>query len=283
MNYQHQYHAGNFADVCKHLVLAELMQKLTQKETAFGYLDTHAGAGLYDLTDVPARKTQEYVFGIETLMQSEQSLAHLPTVAKYMAAVKKVGYPTHYPGSPWLAKAWGRAVDQLIFIEKHPETANTLKQNFKQDKQTVVHLRDAYEGLLALLPLKQGRGLILIDPAYEVSDEWSRMLQALEKAVHRYRQGIFVIWYPIKADNTWEKETALLRKCMPDSIDILQIELSIFNTDVRQGLIGSGMMVLNPPWQLQEQIGTWLPSVWQVLSQTGQGSFSLKKVSVSRG
>jgi 23S rRNA (adenine2030-N6)-methyltransferase len=278
MNYQHQYHAGNFADVCKHLVLAELIHQLRQKETPFGYLETHAGAGIYNLQSIPAQKTQEFSQGIEKFMQAAESLRDLPTVSRYLAAVKKAGYPIHYPGSPWLAREWLRPVDSLTFIEKHPETLQTLKVCFKGDAQVAIHARDAYEGLLALLPLKQGRGLIFIDPAYELIDEWERLITALEKAIIRYRQGIFVIWYPIKGGSNWKKEIARLRVRLPASLEGLAIDLSILGADIRQGLIGGGMIVLNPPWQFKERVAAWLEPVWRGLSHQGQGAFSISDV-----
>jgi 23S rRNA (adenine2030-N6)-methyltransferase len=278
MNYQHQYHAGNFADVCKHLVLAELVHLLRQKEAPFGYLETHAGAGIYDLTDVPAQKTQEFSQGIAKFMQAAESLADLPVVCRYLSAVKKAGYPTHYPGSPWLMREWMRPVDSLILIEKHPETLQILRACFASNAQVAVHARDAYEGLLALLPLKQGRGLIFIDPAFEAPDEWNPLIAALEKAVLRYRQGIFVIWYPIKAGSSWEKETSRLRQRLPVTVEGLSINLSVLGTEIRQGLIGGGMIVLNPPWRLKEQVATWLEPVWKALSHKGQGAFAISKI-----
>jgi len=281
MNYQHQYHAGNFADVCKHLVLVELLHQLCQKEAPFGYLETHAGAGMYDLTDVPAQKTQEFSQGIAKFMQAAESLSCLPAVNRYVSAVKKAGYPTHYPGSPWLMRSLMRPIDSLILIEKHPETLKALRACFRSEPQVAIHARDAYEGLLALLPLKQGRGLIFIDPAYEVPDEWDRLIAALEKAVLRYRQGIFVIWYPIKAGSSWEKETARLTKRLPVTLEGLSINLSVLGTDIRQGLIGGGIIVLNPPWRFKEQVATWLEAVWKALSHQGQGTFSISDISVS--
>lgn len=278
MNYQHQYHAGNFADVCKHLILTELIHQLRQKEAPFGYLETHAGAGMYNLTGTAAQKTKEFSQGIEKFMKAATQLAGLPTINRYVEAVKKAGYPTHYPGSPWLVREWVRPTDSLILIEKHPETLQALKTCCGADPQTAIHARDAYEGLLALLPLKQGRGLIFIDPAYEVPDEWERLTIAVEKAMLRYRQGIFVIWYPIKAGSNWEKETARLRARLPTGIEGLAIHLSVLSTDVRQGLIGGGMIVLNPPWQLREKVTAWLGPVWKALSHEGQGAFSIQNI-----
>jgi 23S rRNA (adenine2030-N6)-methyltransferase len=278
MNYQHQYHAGNFADVCKHLVLAELAQQLCQKESPFGYLETHAGAGIYDLTDIPAQKTREFSQGIEKFMKAAPLLSDRPTVSRYLAVLKKAGYPTYYPGSPYLMREWVRPIDSLILIEKHPETLQALKRCFKSDPGVAIHARDAYEGLLALLPLKQSRGLIFIDPAFEQPDEWARLINALEKAVVRYRQGVFVIWYPIKASGNGEKEIAGLRTRLPSSIEGLNITVSVLNPDIRQGLIGGGMLVLNPPWQLKNEIKNWLEPVFQALSHQGQGSFSVSNI-----
>ncbi len=278
MNYQHQYHAGNFADVCKHLVLAEMVQQFCQKASPFGYLETHAGAGLYDLTDVPAQKTREFSRGIEKFMKAAPRLSKRPSINRYLAVLKKAGYPTYYPGSPYLMREWLRPVDSIILIEKHPETLQALRRCFKSDPQVAIHARDAYEGLLALLPLKQNRGLIFIDPAFEQPDEWVRLMNALEKAIVRYRQGVFVIWYPIKASNNGEKDIARLRTRLPASITCLNTTVSVFNPDIRQGLIGGGMLVLNPPWQLKNEIKNWLEPVFQALSHQGQGSCSISNI-----
>jgi len=294
MNYQHHYHAGSFADVLKHLVLAELILTVRQKETPFGYIDTHAGAGLYDLRAAKAQKTQEFSVGIERLLSGSGSASQAnvndmnETLAFYIKAVRAAGYPHYYPGSPWLATAWLRSIDTCTLIEKHPETVQELKSCF--DPKTgnpmpnptpptmAIHQRDAYEGLKALLPRQPSRGLILIDPPYEKNNEWAQCSIAVQHAVMHYRQGIFAIWYPIKGDNDGKRDLRQLREILPATVPLLKVELSVLDKTVRQGLIGSGMIILNPPWQLKSRIEAWLPVVWQRLSPEGKGYCEIQTV-----
>lgn len=283
MNYRHVFHAGNFADVFKHSLLLELLNGLAKKDTPFDYLETHAGAGLYDLQSEWAQKTQEYALGAEKVVAqcaaiepAEPTGAVPGIIQEYVALLKEAGYPERYPGSPWLARQRLRAEDKLILIEKHPEEVQKLKHCFVGEPRAAVHQRDAYEGLGALLPLKARRGLVLIDPPYESPKEWEDLTTAVVKGLQRFRQGVFAIWYPIKAENTFQAQTEFLRQQLPSAIAGLVFRLNAFNNDVKQGLRGSGLIVLNPPWPLEQRVRAWLPWLWNVLSYQGQGDYAIE-------
>ena len=269
MNYRHTYHAGNAADVFKHLVLTLLLAKLRLKETPFGVLDTHAGIGHYDLLAESAQKTGEYQEGIARLYD-----AALPDICQpYMTIVKQENFGSdlrYYPGSPAITRAMLREQDCLILAELHPEDAQLLKQNFKNDRQVAVHHTDAYHSMKAFLPLKEKRGLILIDPPFEKTDEFEQIISAIAMGYQRFRQGVFAIWYPIKdrlpVDRFHQQLVALK---IPK---ILVAEMLCYTELLPVRLNGSGMVIINPPWQVDAEIRALLPALLPLLKQEGQGS-----------
>ena len=205
MNYRHGYHAGNFADVLKHTALCELLRLLTAKDKKLFVLDTHAGAGGYDLSGSKARRTGEAETGIVRLAAAPR--AGMPAaVARYLAAVAAYdrkfgpagGKPSRYPGSPRLVRAALRPGDRFIACELHPEEALALKREFAGDRAIEVRQADGYKALKALLPPVERRGLVLIDPPFEVTDEYERLLRALRQGVRRFATGCYAVWYPIK-------------------------------------------------------------------------------------
>jgi 23S rRNA (adenine2030-N6)-methyltransferase len=201
MNYSHRYHAGSFADVVKHVILAKLLEHFLKKEAPFCYIDTHAGAGIYDLQSVEANKTVEYESGIARLFAEEKKLSD--NLQPYIEIIKnfqseKSQRLTRYPGSPWIAEHFLRPQDAMILNEKHPDTATALKASFRYHEQVSIHERDAYELLPAILPLKEiKRALILIDPPFEKKTEMKDIITALEKSLPRFPQAMYLIWVPI--------------------------------------------------------------------------------------
>lgn len=267
MNYRHAYHAGNFADVVKHALLTLVIAHLRRKEPPFVVIDTHAGVGRYDLHGLEAGKTGEAQEGVLRLRQAGLTT---PLLDDYWAAVRAVNpqWPElrFYPGSPRIARALLRPQDRLAAVELHPEDAALLKAEFARDPQVGVHRADAYTALKALLPPKERRGLVLIDPPFEVKDEFRRIAKGLEEALNRWPTGVYGVWYPIKERETVERFlgelSGLGRPCFA-------VELYRSPEDGTERLNGTGMVVLNPPWKLDEALSTLLPLLHDSLGATG--------------
>lgn len=269
MNYSHSYHAGNFADVFKHAILVSLIQALQRKENAFCYIDTHAGAGLYDLSSLAASKGKEYASGISLVLKDKT----LPGLIKtYIGCVQKMNPQPglrYYPGSPSIARSLLRPQDRAVLSELHPRVFQTLKDSFEHDKQVSAHLLDGYQSLKAFLPPKERRALILIDPPYEQPNELAHIAATLPMALKRFATGVYAIWYPIKDRPPIERFYQTLK----DSIEqpMLAVEFSIYPETSAQHLNGCGMIIINPPWQLDDQIKSYLPQLWSTLSQKNLG------------
>jgi 23S rRNA (adenine2030-N6)-methyltransferase len=268
MNYRHGYHAGNFADLLKHTALCELLRLLTAKDKRLFVLDTHAGAGGYDLSGSQARRTGEAETGIVRLAGLPR--AGMPAaVARYLAAVTAYdrkfgpagGQLRRYPGSPRLVRAALRPGDRFIACELHPEEALLLKREFAGDRAVEVRQADGYKALKALLPPVERRGLVLIDPPFEVPDEYEHLLRALRQGVRRFATGCYAIWYPIK-DEAAAAFAADLASFKP-----LVLELRL--DGVAPGkLAACGLAVINPPWRFEEAMREALP--W-IAAQLGPG------------
>jgi len=266
MNYRHIFHAGSFTDVMKHVIVALILDRLRAKDTPFGVLDTHAGIGRYDLTSQQAGRTGEYLGGIARIMAVADTLP--PELAPYLDAIRKLNPEANrlrwYPGSPRLARLLMRPKDRLLLAELHPEDVEVLRQEFARDRNTVVEHMDGYHTIKAHLPLKERRGLVLIDPPFEVTDEFERMTEALVTGHGRWPTGIYALWYPIKErPAVWRFHDALERSGIRK---ILVAELTIHDEDTHQRLNGCGMIVVNPPWQLDQALKSVLPALHEVLA-----------------
>ncbi|MEW5757609.1 MAG: 23S rRNA (adenine(2030)-N(6))-methyltransferase RlmJ [Pseudomonadota bacterium] len=272
LSYRHSFHAGNFADVHKHLALSLIIQALCRKDAPFFYLDTHSGAGLYDLRGDAAQKTGEYHDGIERLWRSASapSLLRPYLDAVIMANAGDVsGALRYYPGSPWLARHWLRAQDRMVLCELHGSEYPLLKQLFQGDRQAAVHHQDGYQGLKAFLPPKERRGAVLIDPAYELKDEFARVAEALIQAHQRWESGIYAVWYPILGH---KPITGFYERIRASGIrKVLRTEFNVEEPAATPGMTGSGLLIVNPPWQLDEQLREGLAWVWPQLARRGQG------------
>lgn len=269
MNYNHSYHAGNFADVFKHTILMSLIKSMQRKENAFCYIDTHAGTGLYDLSSLAAKKGKEYAAGIGLLLKQKTPIDSIKT---YLDCVQKFNpQPVlrYYPGSPSIAQSLLRSQDRMVLTELHPRVYQTLKDRFAHDKQVTTQSLDGYQSLKAFLPPKERRALILIDPPYEQPNELAHIASILPLALKRFATGVYAIWYPIKDRPPIERFYQTLK----DSIEqpILITELSIYPETSAQHLNGCGMVIINPPWQLDDQINSYLPQLWSILSPQGLG------------
>ena len=249
MNYRHAYHAGNFADVMKHALLALAIEHMKKKEKPFFLLDTHAGTGLTELEGEEAQKTGEYLNGIARLLDAA---APHPLLAPYLDAIRTLGgIPlSRYPGSPALMAHLARAGDRLAFCELHPEDAKTLRVNFRRDARVKTHEMDGYTALKAMLPPKERRGIVLIDPPFELRDEYVRLVEALAEAHRRFATGTYLIWYPLK-DPAVSGEF-LERLASEGPPKTLALELQVMAADPMR-MTGSGMILVNPPFALTEK------------------------------
>jgi len=272
MNYRHAFHAGNFGDVFKHIALVALLERLAQKDKPFFFLDTHAGRGRYDLDGEAARRSGEAGAGIRRLAAAKDPP---PLVARYLGLVRDFDANNadrirFYPGSPWIAAMLMRPADRAALCELAPLEADVLRREFARDARFAVHLRDGYEGLKALLPPRERRGLVLIDPPYETQEmELTQVADSLAAAQKRWPQGVYAAWYPIKRTATIDSFHASL---VSRGINrLLVAELSIHPEDSAIGLNGSGMILLNPPWKTDEDLAETLPAVHAALSPSGAG------------
>lgn len=269
MNYRHSYHAGNFADVFKHLILISLVQSLLRKETPFCYLETHAGTGCYDLLSETTQKSKEYENGIKKLMTATNSS---PLIQDYLSCVMKLNNETvlrYYPGSPFFTRQFMRSQDRMILSELHPDDVQLLKKFFKNDKQIAIHHQDGYQSLKAFLPPKEKRGLVFIDPPYEKNNELLSLPVLLKQTLKRWETGIYALWYPIKS----EQQNKLFHRELKKHIvqPFLTAEMCIFAADIPAQLNGCGMIIINPPWQIDQQLENLIPLLWKILSVNEQG------------
>ncbi len=255
MNYRHSYHAGGFSDVFKHIILALIIEALEIKETAFTYLDTHAGRGLYWLDESEAQKMQEYRFGIERLISYNKIIPAPACFARYLDLVSSMNFGEHlncYPGSPKVAEILLREQDTMILCELHPEEYDFLKTNIpKSDKRVVQHCMDAYLGMKAFLPPKTARGLVHIDPPFEKTNEFDMIQVSLKHAFKHWRMGQFMVWYPIKDKREVEKFKLMSAQLPAESFFA---EFFMNDMEVSSNLMGCGVALFNPPWKLKEQL-----------------------------
>ncbi|MDQ8038353.1 MAG: 23S rRNA (adenine(2030)-N(6))-methyltransferase RlmJ [Pedobacter sp.] len=277
MNYRHHFHAGNFADVVKHVLLLGLLDSLRRKDTPFCYIDTHAGIGIYDLGASAAQRTLEFKTGLSRIKAADATgmPALVNDYQKAVTALQAERGGFWYPGSPWLALQAMRPQDRAVLMELHPEDAGTLRQFFSRRDNTSIHERNAYEGLAALIPPKEKRGLVLIDPPYEEErDDYAPVVELLKKAHSKWPTGMYAIWFPIKDHHAITRFYRRLRNTgIPK---ILTTELCVLPPDNQLGLNGTGMIIVNPPWQFAETALDILKWLKPVLSEHAQSSYKVE-------
>jgi 23S rRNA (adenine2030-N6)-methyltransferase len=267
MNYRHAFHAGNFADVVKHAVLALLIERLKEKPAAFRVIDTHAGVGFYDLTADPATRTGEWQMGIGRLLARELD----PTVAEllepYLRTVRLAndgGELTRYPGSPWIARTLLRKQDRLTAVELHPEDAAELSALFAGDWQVKTIALDGWLALGSFVPPKERRGLVLVDPPFEERDDFEKLVAGLKAAHRRWPTGIYALWYPVKDLVAIDRFRAdLARSGIPR---LIRAELLIRNRAATGRFNGAGLVICNPPWKFEATLAALLGGLWPYLA-----------------
>ncbi len=264
LSYRHSFHAGNHADVLKHIVQSLILNSLQQKEKPFVYHDTHSGVGRYDLAHEWSEKTGEYKQGIARVWQQDNIPAELDS---YLDAIRQLNQGEtlrYYPGSPRVARAHLREQDRMVLTELHPSDYPLLVQEFHRDRQVSIYKEDGFARLKASLPPQERRGLVLIDPPYELAKEYRDVVRAIAQSYKRWATGIYAIWYPVvnrcDIDDMLEGLQGLeIRK-------ILQIELGVAPDTNERGMTASGMIVINPPWTLESQMQTILPFLKQAIA-----------------
>jgi 23S rRNA (adenine2030-N6)-methyltransferase len=268
LSYQHEYHAGNHADVLKHAVLTLAIRALQRKPTAIRVLDANAGSGLYDLGSREARRNAEHEQGIARLLSAVRAP---PEIADYLGVVRGLNPGSalrRYPGSPLLARQLLRPQDHLELMELHPRAVAGLRHRLGRDRQVHIHERDCFEGLPALVPPPERRGLALVDPSYEVKEDFRRVVQLLQDCHQRWASGVYVVWYPLIRDRAAERFPA---KVAATGIRrIFRAELQVQAGD-STGMRGSGLLIVNLPFGVDEKLVALLPWLWRVLSGDGAG------------
>ena len=269
LSYRHSFHAGNFADLIKHIVLVEILDHLIKKETPFEYIDTHAGAGLYNLKSADAQKLQEYSSGIGRLESKD-----FPELARYFEVIRSFNESDDldfYPGSPAIAKYFLRPQDRAWLYELHPKDYELLRDYMSNSRRIRVHRQDGFDGLNALLPPTSRRGLVLIDPSYEVKSDYDLVANRLVNAYKKFSHGIYAIWYPVVDRRTID---ILESKIVKSGIkNIQRYELGLAADSVERGMTASGVIVINPPWKLFDKMSCLLPKLAQRLGEKNSHFF----------
>lgn len=264
MNYRHSYHAGNFSDVLKHLVVLALIESLHKKSSPLCYLETHAGRGLYDLQAQEAQKTKEYQNGIEKMAGQTSAPVFIQKYLNWIRSLNTSSVQTppsltqgicrYFPGTALLAQEHLREKDRLVLAELHPEEHQALKKLFRHKQQAGVHHMDGYQALKAFLPPKEKRGIVLIDPPYEAPNELEMLTNGLKMALQKWPQGCYVVWYPIK-DPGYTQRLHHAFSSLPVEKS-MELELLVF-PGLPLRLNGCGIRILNPPWQFENEISPW--------------------------
>ncbi len=286
MNYRHAFHAGNFADVVKHAVLALCLDRLNQKAAAYRYIDTHAGTGLYDLAGDEAFRSPEWRDGIARVWEAEATAPPevRDALAPYMDVIRRLnpgGHLSVYPGSPLIAAEMMRAGDALRLCELHPPSAELLRGAMGRDGRVKIEERDGYDGLPAYLPPPERRGLVLIDPPFEEGTamrklDFDRMARAARKAVKRWPTGVYVFWRPIKDVDAVTAFDGELATRLIEGAGLAPDRILVADLWVREigagPLAGAGVVIVNPPFGVAERLGALMPWLAKLLDQTRDGA-----------
>ena len=276
MNYRHAYHAGNHGDVLKHIILSRVLTYLAAKDKPLAMLDTHAGIGIYDLEGPEAFKTGEWRGGIAKLLDARLPSEAATLLDPYLTVVKALnpdGKLQRYPGSPEFARALLRPVDRIILNELHPQDRATLVQRYQPGKRIRVTGMDANQSAKAELPFKEKRGLVLVDPAFEVTDESERVVRLVADSLKRMANTCLLIWYPVTtqkfADDFCQAMVA------GQTAGMLRMELQVRDAKSGEGLAGSGLIAINSPWSLHDEALIILPALARILGQGKWGRSSI--------
>jgi len=284
MNYRHAFHAAGFADVIKHIVLVRVLTYLHEKPAAFRVIDSHAGAGLYDLTGEQAQRGGEWLTGIARILQARFSEATAALLKPYLDVVRAFNPQANmlaaYPGSPLFARALLRPQDRLTACEVEPSARKALIDALRNDQQARVVDMDGWVALPAFVPPNERRGLVLIDPPFEAKDEFARLEKGFLAAFNKWPTGIFLLWYPAKSRRLTDqlaRQVARAAASTRPAAKCLRLEFSVAPQTQDAVLASCGLLIVNPPWTLQDELKIILPELEKPLGQGGAGRFRLEK------
>ncbi|MET0065751.1 MAG: 23S rRNA (adenine(2030)-N(6))-methyltransferase RlmJ [Candidatus Thiodiazotropha sp.] len=273
LSYRHAYHAGNPADVVKHLVLVEVLGYMREKDKPFVYIDTHAGSGLYRLDTPQATHNREFEKGIGCLLGAGE-----PELQPYLEIVRHFnpdGILHRYPGSPKIAAQLLRSQDQAWLFELHPNEFPALKESFRNNRQFHLAQEDGFDGLMRLLPPPSRRGCVLIDPSYEVKQDYQRAIEQLLRAVKRFATGVYLLWYPVVERGRVDQMQRTLVKSGVRRLHCFELQHAVSHS---QGMWASGLFVINPPWMLMQRMQTILPILAERLGESGAFGFRCEEL-----
>jgi 23S rRNA (adenine2030-N6)-methyltransferase len=276
LNYRHAFHAGSFADVFKHAVLCRILMHLRAKPAPFRVIDTHAGAGIYNLASAEASRGGEWQDGIARLMAATLAPAIAELLAPYLeviSALNERGQLRIYPGSPALARAWLRPQDRLIACELEPQAANALAGHLRGDPRIKTLQIDGWTAFSAYVPPKERRGLVLVDPPFEQDGDFARLPRGLAAAQRKWATGIYALWYPIKGRSEPDALAKSIRRLGIGKV--LRAELTVSPLSDPTRLNGCGLILVNPPWTLQAELFALLPALAGILGRDGKGGHRL--------
>jgi len=282
MNYRHAFHAGGFADVIKHIVLVRMLTYLQDKQAPFRVIDTHAGAGVYDLTSDEARRGGEWLTGIARIMQARFSEATAPLLKPYLDIVRAFNPKAQlvaYPGSPLIARALLRPQDRMTACEVEPKARKRLIEALRRDTQARVVDLDGWMALPAFVPPKERRGLVLIDPSFEQKNEFERLATGFAEAFAKWPTGSYLLWYPVKSRRATEalaRDVAAAVGAGPSPGKCLRLEFSVAPQQAGAALASAGLLIVNPPYTLAGELKAILPELEKPLGQGGAGRFRLE-------
>ena len=268
LSYRHGYHAGNAADVLKHFILIYVLDYIKKKDKGFIFIDSHAGAGKYLISDPYMQKNKEYLQGIKKILQLKNDNIFLK---KYLDLIKSINFNSElkiYPGSCYLAARSLRPNDNLYFFELHPKEFLNLKKNFENDSRVIIENRDSCQGLKKLLPPKEKRAVILIDPSYELKDEYEKVLEMLSDCYKKFPLGVYIIWYPVLKNKKSEKFIFNVLKKKYKNLS--HVEMITDNSN--NGMQGSGLFILNCPWSIENDIKKSLETIFDCLKKNNNVS-----------
>jgi 23S rRNA (adenine2030-N6)-methyltransferase len=269
LSYRHSFHAGNFADILKHIVLVEILQHYTKKDKPFDYIDTHAGAGVYNLKSEQASKLAEHSNGIGKLVAADWP--ELGSFFQMLSACNRGDSINYYPGSPLIAKHFLRSKDNAWLYELHSKDFELLKKNTTGNRRVKAMNQDGLSGVLSHLPPVSRRALVLMDPSYEIKTDYDQVVKTIQAAHKKFATGTYALWYPVIDRFTVNK---LEKRFINSGIkDIQRFELSVSADSKGHGMTGSGMMIVNPPWGLSDKMSKLLPKLVKALAVDEGASF----------
>lgn len=278
LSYRHAFHAGNFADVLKHSVLTLVLDYMTRKEKGFHYIDSHSGAGMYQLTDEYSQKTGEYKAGIAKLVSEQDTPQALQPYINLINELNPNSASNElalYPGSPAVAKRFMRRQDSTHLFELHPTDIQHLTDFCYRWKKAFVKQSDGYQGVLGLLPPPSRRGVVLIDPPYELKEDYHKAVNTIIKAYSKFATGTYILWYPVVKRELVNKMKSDFTKS--EVKNLLQVEFCLSADTDEYGMTGTGLFIVNPPWQLTSQMAEILPYLKQKLGNN-DSSFTVAQL-----